>query len=306
MELDSLQKHLKLIEILTDNDVFTRDEICRKIGLAQRSYYHYIEDLKNAGFIVTRRNGLPCILPSSPFVQRMGEHLRLSSYELSTLRSVLEAADNNNRDVCRLKARLQNTYGLEFRSDGKMSHEIASNLDTLHLAVEQHRMVILHDYASNNSSTKRDRLVEPFDFLLGGLEVRCYEIESQMCKNYKVSRIKGKVEILDREWENIRQHTIQNTDIFGFSSDRQMRVRLRLGIKSHALMMEEYGVPPYKFIMEDDTHWIIGMQVCSYQGIGRFVMGMLSDIEIIDSPDFEKYICKNLQLLTKKMKISSI
>jgi hypothetical protein len=30
--------------------------------------------------------------------------------------------------------------------------------------------------------------------------------------------------------------------------------------------------------------------VCNYVGVGRFVMGLLDDVEIVASPDFEAYI----------------
>jgi len=33
----------------------------------------------------------------------------------------------------------------------------------------------------------------------------------------------------------------------------------------------------------------------SYEGVGRFVIGLLHDIEIIDSPDFEDFVRKRIK-----------
>jgi hypothetical protein len=41
-----------------------------------------------------------------------------------------------------------------------------------------------------------------------------------------------------------------------------------------------------------DNEWILETKVCSYEGIGRFVIGLLHDIEILESDDFKKYMRK--------------
>jgi hypothetical protein len=41
--------------------------------------------------------------------------------------------------------------------------------------------------------------------------------------------------------------------------------------------------------------------VCNYLGIGRFVVGLLDDVEIVDSPELKEYIRKYLSQIVDKV-----
>jgi hypothetical protein len=41
--------------------------------------------------------------------------------------------------------------------------------------------------------------------------------------------------------------------------------------------------------------------VCSFQGIGRFVLGLLEDIEVVESDEFKSFLSEKLKDLTKKV-----
>ena len=51
----------------------------------------------------------------------------------------------------------------------------------------------------------------------------------------------------------------------------------------------------------DDTHWVLDTMVCNYAGIARFVIGLIEDIEIIDSPDFIAYLHTKREMLERKL-----
>ena len=63
-----------------------------------------------------------------------------------------------------------------------------------------------------------------------------------------------------------------------------------MGILSRNLMLEEYPLSEKCFMQEDSGHWIFETEVASFLGIGRFVLGLFSDIEIIGSDDFIEYV----------------
>lgn len=42
-------------------------------------------------------------------------------------------------------------------------------------------------------------------------------------------------------------------------------------------------------------------EVCKYEGIGRFVLGLFEDIEIINSPDFVLYLKEKVQNISEKI-----
>ena len=80
----------------------------------------------------------------------------------------------------------------------------------------------------------------------------------------------------------------------------QMPVKLRLGVMAHNLLIEEYPLSERDLTQEDETHWLLDTMVCNYAGIGRFVMGLAEDIEVVDSPDFAAFLRKRCEELGTK------
>ena len=155
--------------------------------------------------------------------------------------------------------------------------------------MEQKKIVIIKDYLSPHSQTVTTRVVEPFMFLNEHADVRCYELGSKSNKTFKLSRM-GSVEITDADWGFEDCHRQLFTDIFLFSGETRYKVVLRMGILSRNLMLEEYPLSEKCFMQEDSGHWIFETEVASFLGIGRFVLGLFSDIEIIGSDDFIEYV----------------
>ena len=69
---------------------------------------------------------------------------------------------------------------------------------------------------------------------------------------------------------------------------------------SHNLLIEEYPLSERDLTQVDDTHWLLDTMVCNYAGVGRFVMGLIEDIEIIDSPDFIDFLRQKQELINKR------
>jgi predicted DNA-binding transcriptional regulator YafY len=176
----------------------------------------------------------------------------------------------------------------------------ASNVNSLVEAIERRCQVVLHGYASSHTGNRRDRVVEPFGFTTNYVQVWCYEPESGMNKLFKTSRI-GSVEVLDREWEHSDKHHEGYIDIFRMTGFEQYGVKLRLGMLARNLLIEEYPLSERDIMQIDDSSWLLDTKVCNYRGIGRFVMGLMDDIEIVDSPDFEGYIREQIELVSKKI-----
>ena len=80
----------------------------------------------------------------------------------------------------------------------------------------------------------------------------------------------------------------------------QMPVKLLLGVMAHNLLIEEYPLAERDLTQTDDKHWLLDTMVCNYAGIGRFVMGLAEDIEVIDSPDFSAFLRKKYEELGSK------
>lgn len=302
MELDKFDRQLRLIDYLLRNTRYTLAELAERLEFSRRSLYRYIDFLRLSGFIIHNDNGIYSIDPGSPFIVNLTGRVRFTGVELEAMADLLNSANDSNIAIRSLKRRFSEIYGLNLLSGTKVNKNEACNAERLYDAIARRRKVILHDYSSSNSDSVSDRLIEPFKFLGGNKAVRCYELSSGQCKNFNIGRIQGEVEVLDEPWEYTTRHINYYTDIFGFSGERQSRVKFIMGRLATRVLMEEYMVDESQFVIVDDHHWMIVLKVCGFKGVGRFYFGLFHDIDIVDSPDFTAYIKENLHILTNKFK----
>lgn len=297
MELDVFARQLHLLELLSGNANMTVARMCDELGISRRTFFRYITLFRRVGFTVYSTHEVFSIDLSSAFFSNMSERMRLSSDEVSTLASLLNKADASDSRIERLKQRLHSLYGVTFSEEQAHLDKLqVHNTRLLNTAIRQRLKVVLRDYESPHSHTCSDRTVEPYKFVTQTGGVRCYEPASDLCKTFKLSRMKSEVKLLEEKWTDRQKHTTYYTDIFGFSAETVKRVVLRLGTLSARILTEEFGVKETQFVFDSDNeHRIISLSVCSFQGVGRFVMGLLNDVEVLRSNEFKDYLRMEFQ-----------
>ena len=155
-------------------------------------------------------------------------------------------------------------------------------------AIRSKRKVILKAYESAHSQEVADRFIEPFELTTNCIDVWGFDLEKQENRVFKISRI-GKVCLLQDSWSNEESHQTSKTDCFRISSFEQSPVKLELSLMAKSLLVEEYPLAEMDLRHEDDK-WILETMVSGMEGVGRFVLGLLNEIKIIDSPALEDYI----------------
>lgn len=283
-------KQLDLLAMLIDGDSHTADELCQILGTTRRNLYYYFSFLRDYGFELVRTSGGKYYIgPHSPFFRNIARSVDFTSQEVSYLFSLLAGTVDKSPLQHSVKRKLERFYGLSGFVDDATRRRVTSHAEILNKAIAQRKIVLLKDYSSPHSKTVSTRVVEPFLFLNEQADIRCYELSSHTNKTFKLSRI-GSVVITDADWAFADSHKQVYTDIFLFSGDTRHHISLRMGQLSHNLMLEEYPQSERCFTQEDDSHWLFTTDVVSYLGIGRFVLGLFSDIQIIGDEGFKMYI----------------
>lgn len=299
MELGIFERQLRLMVLLTQNRAYTLDELCRKLDLSRRTVYRYIELFRDTGFVVKKQGDCYRLDKNSPFFREITQLVHFTDEEALTLRYVLDMLSDTDVRARQLRRKLERIYDFGILNAIETDRGLADNLQRLYEAVKQHRQVVLHDYSSANSNRTSDRVVEPYLFMQNHNEIRCFEPRSGQNKTFKVSRI-GRVEVLDLLWNHETRHTPVYTDLFQFSGSDRHPVTLRLGRLACHLLREEYPQAAPLLVADGPDHWLFSTEVCSFQGIGRFVLGLFEDVEVVDSPDFVQFLREKTQILTKK------
>ncbi len=290
MEQPKVERLLKLIKLMTGNVNYTVNDLAKRLDTSYRSIYRYIESFKEAGFVVQKlEGGVYKLGKESPQFKDISQLVHFTDEEAHIVNQLIEGLDDTNMLKQNLRKKLCTVYNCTSMASSVVRGANASNVNRLVEAIECRLQVVLRDYASGHTGDLRDRVVEPFGFTTNYVQVWCYEPESGMNKLFKTSRI-GAVELTEREWQYADKHQEGYIDIFRMTGFEQQRVKLRLGMLSRNLLIEEYPLSERDIVQESEGRWLLDTKVCNYRGIGRFVMGLMDDIEIVDSPEFEEYI----------------
>lgn len=289
MRFDKLKKQLELLILLSDGRNYTIEKLCERMELSRRNFYYLLDFIKHAGFIVFKNQGCYHIDRRSPFFTQLLQTIQFTDRDVKTIHSVLMMAGNDSEMVNQLRQKLENAYSLSVSADSPVRRQMDSNLKMLRKAMNEKKTVRLVGYSSPHSHTVKDRIVEPFLLLHDNQDVRCHELVSGANKTFKISRMAG-VEMLDTPWLHEDSHRQVFTDIFMFSSEERHRVRLRLGQLSHNLFMEEYPQGAHYVTPNEDGSWLLDIEVCDYRGLGRFVLGLFKDIEVVEGDGFKAYM----------------
>lgn len=299
MRHDKLERELNLLLLLTENHNYTVPEICDRLQISRRNFYYYLDFFRLAGFKVEHTKPYYRISKDSPFFRKIDEVVHFTEDEAITMRRILDKTGDQSIQVERLRRKLDRLYDLQILDNEEMQEQLAHNVSTLYEAIKRQVAVKLINYSSPHSNTTGDRIVEPFSLMNGNREVRCYELSSGINKTFKLSRMED-VELLDITWEHQDKHLKMFTDIFMFSGEKLWTVKLTMGRLAASVLVEEY--PKAKKYIEklDDTRWRLELPVCSFIGIGRFVMGLFEDIEIEECIEFKEFLKDKINKLNQK------
>ncbi len=288
MDQPKIERMLRLMKMLTANTAYTVDDIAQRLDMSRRTIYRYIDTFREAGFVI-KKNGQHIRLDKeSPHFKDISQLVHFTEEEAVILKRAIESIDDTNLLKQNLKRKLYSVYDNKILADTIVKGSNAATVHALIEAIEQQRGVVLRDYRSAHGSVVRDRRVEPFAFTTNYVQVWCYDTESDSCKLFKLARI-GSVDILDEPWQHQEQHRKSFIDIFRVSGDERHRVRLRLGMMARNLLLEEYPLAEQELSCEGE-YWVLDTYVASYAGVGRFVVGLMDDIEILDTPALEQYV----------------
>lgn len=293
MRHDKLERELHLILLLAENHQYSINELCDKVGISHRNFYYYLEFLRDCGFRVYKNGNTYGIDRDSPFFNHLMSRISFTEEEAVQIGRLLDKAELGNPLVANIKKKLERFYDFNILADEDLREQAAHNIRSLYDAIKMKRQVVLHGYTSPHSQTTRDRFVEPFLLMNNNNEVRCYEPASGLNKTFKVSRMQN-VEILDTEWEYVKYHRQVFTDVFMFSGEVLLPVELYLGQLSYNVLKEEYPQAGKMVEITTDGRRHLRMDVCNYAGIGRFVLGLFDDIEVVGDVGFMNYLRKKI------------
>lgn len=293
-----LDRMLKMLLLLNCRYGRSIGELARALQASERTVYRYIETIRRAGFVVDKFTDKSTtyfhINKDTGVYKDIGDLLYFSEEEAYILSKAIHSIDNENVFKNNLIKKLYTLYDDDRIATPIIKKEYSDAVHKIRDAMNKKEQVMLVNYKSSHSKEIRNRVVEPFGFTVNFIAIWCYDAEDKSNKLFKTARI-DHVEPLGICWKYEKQHQKGNVDIFRVSSYETIPVTLKLSLSAYNLLIEEYPLAEKYITMQHDGSYLLQTEVAGLEGVGRFVMGLLDEIEVIEPMVLKEYIWKKIE-----------
>lgn len=278
-----------MLEMLGSNVDYTTPELTERLDVCERSTYRYIETLKLAGCTIVKKDKNIHKLVKIPSEGiKLEELVLISSEEAFLIHRMLRSIAGECPLVYNLELKLAAIFDAICITEIVGNKSASENIKELKKAINNHERVVLMNYESGHTMQISNREVEPYAFSTNYADVYAYEIATGQNKIFKVCRI-GWVKPTCNLWEHEDKHEVIAPDCFRMNGKELIPVTLKMTLMAKNLLIEEYPLSARDLTYEDG-HWWLRTNVKSMTGVGRFVMGLADQIEIVDSYQLQLYI----------------
>ena len=278
------------MRLMTGNAYFTVEELADKLETSYRSIYRYIDTFKELGFVVEKIHGNVYRLVKVPSsFKDLSKLVYFSDEEAKIVCNLIENLDSTHALKSALYKKLAAIYDLTSINEFKGSKSNAACIQALRGAMDDHKQVVLKNYASSNSGEIRDRVVEPFGFTNNHIDVWAYDVEKKDNRVFKIPRIEW-VDILTSDWQHESEHHRKKIDDFRMAYDGAGKnIRLELSLRAKNLLVEEFPLAE-NGLTEENGKWYYEGVVGPMEGVGRFCIGLAGDVKVVSGPELKEYI----------------
>jgi proteasome accessory factor C len=287
IEQAKLLRVFTLIRLLKRQPGRTLPELAQALDCHPRTITRYLALLEEIGYFIDedaqRRKFIFEAEPDEPSY--------FSPEEIGVMRQALTALDLESPLGESLRRKLYLTSELIPLADELLDMHQGRVVQQLVSAIKDRCRVRLLRYQSPNSGTVRDREVEPLALTDNYAQLNAVEVESGQLRTYKIRRIEA-IEVLATPCDHAASE--EHLDVFGMTGPAWLPVTLRLTARAYRLLVEEHAAAR-SFVLPDplpasDLSYRFRGEVRSYLGIGRFVLGLPTEVEVVEPTDFRAFL----------------
>jgi predicted DNA-binding transcriptional regulator YafY len=272
----------------------TKQRLASDFEVSERTIERYFLLLRELGFEIKKKDNFFIIPRADKSVLNPENLIVFSLEEAATIRDAIENSSIHNPFQRSLLSKLYALTDLDDLSETLFKQGLTINISLIRKSIKNKERILLKGYCSASSGNISDRLVEPIKLFSYYQYLLAYEISTQKVKQYKVDRI-GTVENSGENWAFEKFHGNKKVDAFGMSGTTPISVSLKLSQLAYRLMIEEFpDTAPY--IAHEKVMPTYNGYVYSYKGIGRFIMGLLNEVEVVYPYELADYISSNVNL----------
>ncbi|KOH47181.1 helix-turn-helix transcriptional regulator [Sunxiuqinia dokdonensis] len=280
---------LRLILFLSNSYPKTKEECNAFLGIRDSAFYNYRKLLLESGFDLKQKNGKYWIAYSDQSHRVLQNVLHFTEEEMYILSKTIDRLDEKPGSIHPLKHKLVSFLNQDKVLESYIQKEKSAIVQALTQAQLQKKQILLVNYASGNSQTVKNRMVEPFEFKNDFNLMWAFDTTLKQNRQFKICRIED-VHASLLPWEYERLHRAKPVDIFRNTGDLDKKVELKLRLKAKNLLVEEYPLAERFLSKTGNNQFILKAPIAKYEGPGRFVLGLAEDIQVLGDAGFREYL----------------
>ena len=282
-----LLRIFRLIRLLNTRPYKTVPQLSAILETTTRSVYRYLDFLEEVGYLIDKDELHRYFIIHEADMKR--DNL-LDPDEAYYIQDTLQQVAPDHPLVEQITAKLNKIQTQIPNAQKLASVQAYKNVQKLSKAIHLGKRAMLRNYHSTSSQNITDRQVEPIHFDEDFAYLIAFDLSAGQQRQFKIERIES-VEI--SEVSVSAQHQAMPVDLFGFSGKTIEEVTLQLSPLAYRLLIEER--PTAKaFVEPDGAQFKLVIPVRNWRGIGRFVLGLPGEIDVVQPKAFLEFLKTNI------------
>jgi len=288
-QISTIEYLLKFIQMLSNGRRHNQADMCKQFDISERKFQRTISDLRESGFEIPRPKDGFYYIDREKSCSELQDLVYITNEELILLTQAIESIDSTNSLLRGLRKKLHALIDVDLITKTLIHPERSKIIKTLGQAIKEKKQVIVQQYRSGNSKEIRDRKVEPISLSSEFLMLCAFDIEENCSKQYKIARMNG-VQLLDKPYKYESLHKALPMDCFHISGNSPKQIRFTMSLVAYNLLIEEYPEAAKHITQESDILWQFSGSVNSYLGVGRFILGLPGETEVLGDKGLQEYL----------------
>jgi predicted DNA-binding transcriptional regulator YafY len=283
---DRTERMLVLIALLKYKRRKNLDQLATLLGKSTRQLRRDIKSLERFFDLDYDEYNRPFIFADK---DDNGIFINVTDEEMSLLAQLVDGVNHKLKDG--LIKKLDRNLFLDF----KLKTDLAQLVNQIKYARRNKRCILIEGYQGAKDKEPKDVELEPVN-IVDLKYLSAFDPVSGINKIYALERITGGIKVLEKEISNEEKHRHQQPDVFGIITGEVHQVKLTLSNRAYLLLKEEYP-RSVQFIHKsknEDYPWLFETNVYGLQGIGRFVLGLIDELEIEECNALEDYVMQKM------------
>lgn len=301
-EQQKILRVFKLIQLLADKHRKNIKELASTLEVSPSTVYKYIHLLEELGYLVDKDDH------DNYFIFEPDQRIPFFiEEERQFLHQCLSSLPNTNPYKISLTKKIQLNSLLIPSAQELKQQKYAQLIFKINEATKNQEWITLCEYKSADSSSSQDRIVLPKQIDAENGQLTAFDATRNAMRIFKIHRI-TKIENANTPVQNFELGISTPVDIFGLTGPLAIKVHILLSQRAKHLLEEEYPIANSFITPENNALFPYRYtdEVRDFKGVGRFILGLPGETQIISPVDLIAYLLERMKGYTFISQIKNV